>query len=146
MDKLQTYYRAVRKYREIVAKDPSCRSLVNALEKAGGKNAIEIVRMKCDISEDWIAEIEKQLPHVEKAVRAERQFIRREGEVVPIEKAKRPSRDSFQHLARHSNLLTREPEPGGDVIPDGIFIVEKYFQMMLRKNCLKHYQMSILKD
>ena len=46
MDKLQTYYRAVRKYREIVAKDPSCRSLVNALEKAGGKNAIEIVRMK----------------------------------------------------------------------------------------------------
>ena len=146
MDKLQTYYRAVRKYREIVAKDPSCRSLVNALEKAGGKNAIEIVRMKCDISEDWIAEIEKQLPHVEKAVRAERQFIRREGEVVPIEKAKRPSRDSFQHLARHSNLLTREPEPGGDVIPDGIFIVEKESDYKVYENRFLYTLLCYMRD
>ena len=125
MAKSRTYYRAFKTYRGLVSPDSGCRRLREAIAASGGKSTVEVVRMKFEIKEDWIAEIENALPHIEKAVRAERQFIRREGEVVPIEKAKRASRDSFQHLARHSNLLTREPEPNGDIIPDGLFIVEK---------------------
>ncbi len=146
MDKSQTYYSALKAYREAVSSDSGCRRLLDALVAAGGRNAIEIVRMKCEIEEDWIAEIEKQLPHVEKAVKAERQFIRREGEVVPIEKAKRASRDSFQHLARHSNLLTREPEPNGDVVPDGLFIVEKESDYKVYENRFLYTLLCYLRD
>lgn len=146
MAKSRTYYRAFKTYRGLVSPDSGCRRLREAIAASGGKSTVEVVRMKFEIKEDWIAEIENALPHIEKAVRAERQFIRREGEVVPIEKAKRASRDSFQHLARHSNLLTREPEPNGDIIPDGLFIVEKESDYKVYENRFLYTLLSYMRD
>ena len=60
--------------------------------------------------------------------------------------AKRASRDSFQHLARHSNLLTREPEPNGDIIPDGLFIVEKESDYKVYENRFLYTLLSYMRD
>ena len=69
-------------------------------------------------------EIERGLGFIEKAINEERQFIRSEGEVAPIEKIKHVSRESVEHLARHSNLITRENEDG-DLMPEKLYTVER---------------------
>ena len=44
--------------------------------------------------------MEKGLVHIEKAIKEERQFIRSNGEVLPIEKIKHVSKESIEHLAK----------------------------------------------
>ena len=60
-----------------------------------------------DILLDVIEESGHTINEVCKAIKMERQFIRSQGEVVDIEKVKIVSRDSVEHLARHSNMITR---------------------------------------
>lgn len=80
----------------------------------------------CLIKEDWIIEIEQCIPFIEKAIAEERQFIRVDGETIPIEKVKKVSHDSVRHLAKHSEMLTHVPEdPKDDIIPDKLYITEK---------------------
>ena len=57
-------------------------------------------------------------------MRESRQFILRQGQTVPVEKVKRVSRASVEHLSRHSELITKVPEPGGDLRPDKLHMTE----------------------
>ena len=96
---------------------------------------------------EWIRRIEKGLEFVEKAVMENRQFIQVNGEVVPIEKVKRVSKHSVEHLAKHSNLITRIPEnPEDPLIPDGIYMVEKLNDYAIYENRFLYTLLCYLRD
>ena len=108
MNYLDVYYRALIDYRKNTAADRECTNQRGAVAKANSKtDEIKVIRKICKIETDWIDAISEGLVHVEKAIKEERQFIRSNGEVIDIEKVKNVSKDSVEHLARHSNLITR---------------------------------------
>ena len=81
------------------------------------QDKIVLTRKHCIVEEDWVDTIEEGLKYVAKAIAEERQFIYSNGETVPIEKVKNVSRESVEHLAKHSSLITRYEE-GEDIVPD----------------------------
>ena len=101
--------------------------------------------MLCTIDEDWVNAIEAGLVHIEKAIKEERQFIRSNGEVVPIEKVKHVSKDSVEHLSKHSNLIAREIE-GEDIIPDHLYTVEKLSDYAVYENRFLYMLLCYLRD
>ena len=126
MSQLDVLYRALIDYRKNTKNDRECIVQRNAIASANAQeDLVEVVRNSCKIEEDWIEAIEKGLEYIEKCINEERQFIRSNGEVEPIEKVKRVSQASVEHLAKHSDLLTRKPEEGEDVIPDSLYVVLK---------------------
>lgn len=100
----------------------------------------------CEVKTDWIERIEASLPYIERAVHENRQFILRQGETVPIEKVRRVSKTSVEHLARHSELITREPEPGNDIIPEKIFMTENVGTYAVYENRFLYMLLCYIKD
>ena len=136
MNEMNIYYRALRDYRKTLSADKSHQRFLKAISKAPAhSDKLESIRTKCIIDEEWVSTIEKYLPFVEKAIREDRQFIRQEGETVPIEKAKKVSKASVSHLARHSDLITHLPENEGDpLLPDKIYITENESNYAIYEN------------
>lgn len=122
---LDHQHRGFEAYLEATDGQDSCdqfnRSVLCA--KAGGEQ-FDALRLDCLVQTDWIEQIEIALPFIENAIRQARQFLLRQGETVPIEKAKRVSRASVEHLGRHSELITTAPDPGQDLRPDKLYITE----------------------
>jgi hypothetical protein len=146
MNHLDVYYRALREYRALTLDNRECRLQRNAIAQANTENdKIVITRNICTVDEDWIIEIEKGLIFVEKAINEERQFIYSNGEVVPIEKVKHVSKDSVQHLAKHSNLITKE-QTGPDIIPDQIYSVERLNDYAVYENRFLYMLLCYLRD
>lgn len=126
MDQLDLYYRAFLEYRKNMGLDKESSKHREAVSHSNTENdVLESVRIFCTINEDWVSEIEKGLVFVEKAIKEERQFIRNDGEVVPIEKAKHVDKHSVEHLARHSEYISELPQDGGDIIPDKLYMLER---------------------
>ena len=127
MAKINVYYRAFNEYRKETLRDKSCAADRKKIKKSGLEfDKFRSIKYKCTIDEEWIKKIEEGLEFVEKAVAEERQFIRVNGEVVPIEKAKKISKHSVEHLAKHSNMITHVPDdPKANLVPDSIYMVEK---------------------
>ena len=125
MDQLDVYYRALLEYKKSVNENKDCLKLNNAFLSADAdSDKLSVTRAYCTIDEEWVSEIEKGLTFIEKAIKEDRQFILSQGEVVPIEKVKSVSKESVQHLAKHSDLIT-EYEEGEDIIPDKLYTVER---------------------
>ena len=149
MGQLDIYYRALSEYRRQINSNAEGRAFTKAIAEAmtnNGTDSIVITRPICKINEDWIDAIEEGLVHIEKAIKEERQFIRSTGEVVPIEKVKNVSKDSVQHLARHSNLITREPEEESDLIPDGLYTLERLNDYNVYENRFLYMLLCYLRD
>jgi hypothetical protein len=109
MNQTDIYYRALLEFRKQIGLNSEIKSLARAVAEAeASEERITVTGSLCRIDEDWIVAIEEGLEYVEKAIKEDRQFIRSNGEVVPIEKVRNVSKDSVQHLAKHSNLITRE--------------------------------------
>ena len=109
MKQLDIYFRAFSDYSSLLAKDRDCaafRKAISAASSAGDK--LKVTRTFCHVDEEWVRAIEEGLVFIEKAIKEERQFIYTTGEVEPIEKVKHVSKDSVQHLAKHSDMITRE--------------------------------------
>ena len=105
MSLLDIYYRAFKGYRKQTADNTGCEKDRRVLAESNPDgDRLQSTKYLCKIEEDWIKAIEEGLVFVEKAVAEERQFIRTNGEVVPIEKVKKISKDSVEHLAKHSDL------------------------------------------
>ena len=86
MKQTDLYYRAFREYREITARERENQNQRRSIASSGTElDRLDTVKSICNIDEEWVKEIEKGLVFVEKAIREERQFIRNDGEVVPIE-------------------------------------------------------------
>ena len=73
----------------------------------------------CIIKEDWVTAIEEGVPFVEKAIKEERQFIRNDSEVLPIDRIRKISKQSIEDLSKHSNYITHLPEDAGTCPPGG---------------------------
>ena len=108
---------------------------------------IKLTFSTCTIETDWVEAIEKGLPWIEKAIKEERQFIRNDGEVLPIEKVRKVSKDSIQDLAKHSNYITHEPEPGQDLlIPDKMLMIRKESDYAIYENRVIYAALIYLRD
>lgn len=146
MNYLDIYYRALIDYRKNTGDFRDCVNQRISTTKADAKkDKLTVTRKVCTVETDWVDAIEEGLVHVEKALREERQFIRSNGEVVDIEKVKNVSRDSVEHLARHSNLITRYEE-GEDVIPDRLYTVERLSDYAVYENRFLYMLLCYLRD
>ena len=147
MSNLDTLYKAFADYRKVTADDRDCSVQRSALCKAGVQSdVVEIKRCVCTIEEDWVNAIEEGLTYIEKAIGEERQFIRNNGEILPIEKVKRVSRDSVEHLSRHSNLIRKKPEEGKDLVPEQLYTVERLSDYALYENRFLYMLLKYLEE
>lgn len=147
MSQLDILYRAFLDYRKSTLEDEACAKMRHAIVRAAAdRDKVESQRSICTIEEDWVCAIEEGLPFVDKAIREERQFIRQRGEVIPIEKVRRVSKASVSHLARHSDLITRVPEEGEDLIPDQLYMVENLTNYAVYENRFLYMLLCYLRD
>jgi len=145
---LDLYFQAFRAFRKHTQDEINCQRLRKVISHADVQNEIlTSVIYECVIEVDWIENIEEGLIFVEKAINENRQFIRTEGEVVPIEKVKHVSKSSVEHLSRHSDFISRAPI--GDVtnvIPDKLYVVEKLNDYLVYENRFIYMLLCYLKD
>lgn len=145
MNYLDKYYRAFRDYRATTEPDRELARRRDSAKKPSKDDILQVAGYNCTVDEDWIVAIEKGLEYIGKAVEEERQFIRSNGEVVPIEKVKNVSRESVEHLSKHSNLITRLPE-GADIIPDGLYTVERLTDYAVYENRFLYMLLLFVRD
>ena len=146
MKELDVYYRALLGYKKQVAESDRCAALISAIADSSVEgDKITVRTATCTIDEDWVSAIEEGLVHIEKAIKMERQFIRSNGEVIPIEKVKHVSKESVEHLAKHSNLITRYEE-GEDIVPDKLFTVERLNDYAVYENRFLYMLLCYLRD
>ena len=148
MNQIDVYYRALLDYRAQTTAYRDCEKLNQAFSRIG-ENTIDVIkvsRAECTVDEEWVRRIEQGLVHIEKAIKEERQFIRSNGEVIPIEKVRHVSKESVEHLAKHSNLLTRKPEAGKDIIPDQLYTVERLNDYAVYENRFLYMLLCYLRD
>ena len=147
MNQVDRLYRAFIDYRKQTVGAYDCDRARDAIAKTNEQDDLVTLERKiCTVETDWIDAIEKGLVFIEKAIREERQFIRSNGEVLPIEKVKRVDKESVVHLARHSNLLTKEPEEGEDIIPDQLYTVERLSDYAVYENRFLYRLLCYLRD
>ncbi|MDE7296746.1 MAG: hypothetical protein K2N84_05715 [Clostridia bacterium] len=148
MGNLDIYYRAFKEYRKETANDTLCVRDRRELSQAGTENdVLNATKYLCKIEEDWIKAIEEGLVYVEKAVAEERQFIRTNGEVIPIEKVRHISKDSVEHLAKHSEMITHLPEEDSDtIVPDKLYMTEKLSDYAVYENRFLYMMLCYLRD
>lgn len=124
-----------------------CKKLNDKLAHADRtEEKVNTVLLDCKVNTDWIEQIEGTLPFLENAIRESRQFILRQGETVPIEKAKRVSKDSVAHLAKHGELITRIPEPEADLVPDKLYVTENVGTYSVYENRFLYMLLCYIRD
>lgn len=144
---LDTQHRGFSAYLEETGENPSCKAVNRSIACAStAAENVDTVLLDCKVSTDWIENIEAALPFLENAVRQNRQFILRQGETVPIERAKRVSRASVEHLSRHSELITTEPQPQEELRPDKIYITENVGTYTIYENRFLYMLLCYLRD
>ena len=148
MSNLNNYYRAFKNYRKETLDNNVCERDRIAIATSNAENdVLQATKYLCHIHEEWFKTIEEGLEFVEKAVAEERQFIRTQGEVVEIEKVKKISKDSVEHLARHSEMITHVPEnPDDDLVPDKLYMVEKLSDYAVYENRFLYMMLCYLRD
>ena len=146
MDQLDVYYRALLDYKNAINANKDCLKLNNVFLSADAdSDKLVVTRAFCTIDEEWVTEIEKGLVFIEKAIKEDRQFILSQGEVIPIEKVKAVSKESVQHLAKHSDLIS-EYEEGEDIIPDKLYTVERLNDYTVYENRFLYMLLCYLRD
>lgn len=146
MNELDVYYRALLGYRKLTTESEKCTALRSAIAESNvDSDKITVKTATCTIEEDWVEAIEAGLVHVEKAIKMERQFIRSNGEVIPIEKVKHVSKESVEHLAKHSSLISRYEE-GDDIVPDKLYTVERLNDYAVYENRFLYMLLCYLRD
>ena len=148
MDNLDFYYRAFKGYRKETAKSNMCERERRAISSASTEqDKFQSTKYIVTVEEDWIKAIEDGLKFVEQAVAEERQFIRTNGEVVPIEKIRKISKDTVVHLAKHSDMITHVPEDEDDpLVPDQLYMVEKLSDYAVYENRFLYMMLCYLKS
>ncbi len=145
MTQSDAYYRALSAYRAAVAEKRECVRDSKTFMDTAGAEQIKVKRANCTVDEEWVKAIETGLVFIEKAIKEERQFIYSNGEVIPIEKVKNVSRDSVEHLAKHSELITRENE-NEDLVPDKLYTVERFNDYTVYENRFLYMLLCYLRD
>ena len=150
MKNLDTLYEAYQNYKKLCVVDNDTDRFMRAymaVKDRDSENVITIFSV-CHIEQDWVEAIETGLPFIEKAIKEERQFIRNDGEVLPIEKIRKTSKDSIQDLAKHANYITHEaPEDlETEVLPDKMLMIQKESDFAIYENRVLYAALMYLKD
>ena len=150
MNSLDILFRAFTEYKKTTALDVESVRFKKSNGTSGGKAKEDIVVYfsTCTIEEDWVEAIERGIPFIQKAIAEERQFIRNDGEVLPIEKIRKTSVSSIQDLAKHSNYITHEPDPNAQasVIPDKMLMIQKESDFAVYENRVIYTTLVYLRD
>ncbi len=147
MSRKDIYYGAFVDYRKNTREDKDCARQRKYIARANADgDKIEVITTECEIDDDWIIAIENGLEFIDKAIKEERQFILSNGEVVPIEKVKNVSKESVDHLAKHSNLVSRLPKEGADLVPDQLYTVERLTDFAVYENRFLYMLLCYLRD
>ncbi len=144
LDAMHSRYSAYLEVKKNQGEDGKLQRALMRTDKKGEKS--DTVLSTCEIKTDWLEHIEKALPFIERAVYENRQFILRQGETVPIEKVRRVSKTSVEHLARHSQMITRAPAPGEDIIPEKILMTENVGTYAVYENRFLYMLLCYIKD
>ena len=146
-NQLAIYHRAFRAYAAEIEKSNASQGFEKKSKTINkSKEYLEATRYSCLIKTDWLEAIERAVPYLDEAIRQNRQFIYQTGETVQIEKVKRVAKSSIEHLAHHSELITREPEAGDDLIPDKIYVPENMSNYAVYENRFLYLVLSITSD
>lgn len=137
-------YRAFRGLKQTAEENRELLTSAEAVAKAPEPDRIEVVHNVCHIDGDWIDAIERGLVFIGRAIGEDRQFIRSNGEVQPIERVRHVSRESVEHLSRHSDFITREQK--GDLIPERLYTVERLSDYSVYENRFLYTLLCRIKD
>lgn len=150
MKNLDTLYEAYQNYKKLCVLDNDTPRFLRAYmaNKDRESEDISAVFSVCHIEQDWVEAIEVGLPFIEKAIKEERQFIRNDGEVLPIEKIRKTSKDSIQDLAKHANYITHEAPDNleTEVLPDKMLMIQKESDFAIYENRVLYAALMYLKD
>ena len=150
MKPLDTLYEAYQNYKKLCIIDNDTSRFFRAYMNIKDRDSEDVVSIfsVCHIEQDWVEAIEKGLPFFEKAIKEERQFIRNDGEVLPIEKIRKTSKASIQDLAKHANYITHEAPPDSEteVLPDKMLMVQKESDFAIYENRVLYAGLVYLKD
>ena len=150
MKNLDTLYEAYINYKKLCVVDNDTDRFMRAymaIKDRESENVTTIFSV-CHIEQDWVEAIEVGLPFFEKAIKEERQFIRNDGEVLPIEKIRKTSKDSIQDLAKHANYITHEAPDDleTEVLPDKMLMIQKESDFAIYENRVLYAALMYLKD
>ena len=147
---MDRYYRAARRFADELRKTQGGeeeRKLRELYAHSGTETEkLSSVYFDVNIEEDWIERIEAALPHLEAAIREDRQFIKTEGNVLPIERVRKVSRSSVEHLSRHSEMITHVPDEGEDLIPDRLKVYENESNFAVYENRVLYMVLCYTRD
>ncbi len=147
MNQTDLLYRAFRGLTAEIEENHGVTALESNFAGAREPDKIVVIHNVCHVEEDWVAAIERGLAFIGKAIEEDRQFIRSNGEVQPIEKVKHVSRESVQHLSRHSDLISRKEEAEkGDLIPDKLYTVERLNDYTVYENRFLYLLLCRIRD
>ncbi|MBR3751371.1 MAG: hypothetical protein IKK58_06315 [Clostridia bacterium] len=118
---------------------------INSLLTASGSEVYDASFRICKIKTDWISRIEETLPKIQRAIDENRQFILSEGETVIIEKARRIKKSSVEHLARHSQFITKEPI-NDEITPEKIYVEENRSTFAVYENRFLYTLICYIRD
>ena len=145
-DMVKLLYGAWQEYKTIAENDKKYIKIRDAVSSTvSGNEVFNAVYMTCDIKTDWIEQIESGINYIHAAIDEERQFILQEGNIVPIENARRISRASVEHLSKHSNLITHE-QSGEEILPEKIYIKENLSNYLVYENRFLYMVICYLRD
>lgn len=146
MTQLDLYYRSFGEFIKSFEKDRESAMLRDTIVRAEEQDKVTVITMKCTIDEDWVDAVEHGLVYIGKAIDEERQFIRSNGEIEIIEKVKHISRESVEHLSRHSNFITREVKENDDIVPEKLYTVERMNDYHVYENRFLYMMLCHLRD
>ena len=149
---MDRYYRAVRRFSEQLtnadAPGNETEKKIRELFRRSGSETEKLSSVYFDVTidETWLERIEAAMPHLEAAIREDRQFIKTEGNVTPIERVRKVSRTSVEHLSRHSEMITHVPEEGEDLIPDKLNVFENESNFAVYENRVLYMVLCYTRD
>lgn len=145
MTSLDVIYRAIRALDDLLRQEHAASALVDALAAAPEKENIVVTHNVCTVDEEWLAAIERGLVFIGRAIDEDRQFIRSEGDVQPIEKVRHISKESVQHLSRHSDLIP-EDQKEEDIVPNKLYTVERLSDYAVYENRFLYVLLLRIRD
>ncbi|MBQ7700553.1 MAG: hypothetical protein IJT49_09460 [Clostridia bacterium] len=126
-------YGVLKEMSRICSSDPIRSALEKAFDSKGDGEYVSGARKKVTVDESWLIKCEEALPHIKEAIEQSRSLIKKEGEVVRIDRAKRPSKDSVTHLCRHSNYIKAVTEDG-KLAPEQIYVTDNDEDLAVYEN------------
>ncbi len=133
------------KYKEALSRNLSHEKRVGEISSSlGGGGRVSSSFTRVEINEDWVSLIEEGLPYFAKAIAQNRQFILRDGNVVPIEKAKKASKESAQYLAKHSESV--KDDGMGGITPSELYIKENQSNFAVYENRFLYTALCYVRD